>query len=257
MNNADISFQLYTARKFQPFKDVFNYIASTGIKNVELFALTDFDEKELKDLLDQNNLTSISAHVSFESFENLDNLCNKIKYLNIKHVIIPAPKAIPGKDFKEFFNLNESDWINFAKEISNYVKVFKDNDLTLGYHNHSFEFIKLPNGKFPMELILDQDENLKFEIDLGWATAGNVNPIDWIEKYKNRIVACHLKDFYSNNDMLNHSNQSSIGEGFINWKDLLYNISKTPCEIIALEHDDPSDYKQFIHKSLNYLNNIK
>ena len=36
-----------------------------------------------------------------------------------------------------------------------------------------------------MELILDQNENLKFEIDLGWATTGKVNPGDWIEKYKN------------------------------------------------------------------------
>lgn len=256
MNKANISFQLYTARKFQPFKDVLNYIASTGIKNVELFALADFDEKELKDLLEQNNLTSISAHVSLESFENLQNLLNKIKYLNIKHVIVPAPKAIPGKNFEEFFNLSENDWINLGKEISNYIKVFKDNDLTLGYHNHSFEFIKLSSGKYPMELILDQNENLKFEIDLGWATAGKVNPGDWIEKYKNRIIACHLKDFYTNNDMLNHSNQSSIGEGFINWKELLFKISTTPCEVIAIEHDDPNNYKEYIKKSLDYLMKI-
>ena len=33
-----------------------------------------FDEKELNDLLEQNNLTSISAHVSFESLEDLNNL---------------------------------------------------------------------------------------------------------------------------------------------------------------------------------------
>ena len=47
-----------------------------------------------------------------------------------------------------------------------------------------------------MELILDQDENLKFEIDLGWTTAGKANPVEWIERYKNRIIACHLKDFF-------------------------------------------------------------
>ena len=47
MNKFDISFQLYTARKFEPYKNIFEHIASTGIKNVELFALSDFDEKEL------------------------------------------------------------------------------------------------------------------------------------------------------------------------------------------------------------------
>ena len=254
--NTDITFQLYTARKFQPYKNIFDFVSSTGIKNIELFALSDFDEKELKDLLQEFNLTAMSAHISFESFENLQNIINKVKYLNIKHSIIPAPRAVPGKEFKDFFNLNESEWIDFAREISDKIKIFNDNGLTLGYHNHSFEFIKLPNGKYPMELILDQDENLKFEIDLGWATAGKVNPIEWIEKYKNRIIACHLKDFYSNDDMLNHSNQSSIGEGIINWKELLDKISSTSCEVIAIEHDDPKDYKEYINKSLEYLAKI-
>ena len=256
MNKGDISFQLYTARKFEPYENIFEFIASKGIKNIELFALSDFDERELNDLLQKYSLTTLSAHISFESLEDLNNTINKIKYLNIKHAIIPAPKAIPDKDFQEFFNLDESEWIQFAREISRYIKIFNDHGLTLGYHNHSFEFLKLPNGKYPMELILDQDENLKFEIDLGWTTAGKANPVEWIERYKNRIIACHLKDFFSDKDMLNHANQSSIGEGFINWRELLNKISQTPCEVIAIEHDDPKDYKDYVTKSIDYLTKI-
>ena len=56
--------------------------------------------------------------------------------------------------------------------------------------------------------------------------------------------------------MLNHSNQSAIGEGFINWKELLNKISSTPCEVVAIEHDNPSDYKKYINKSLEYLTKI-
>ena len=256
MNKTDITFQLYTARKFQPYKNIFDFVSSTGIKNIELFALSDFDEKELKDLLQEFDLTAFSAHISFESLENQKQILDKVKFLNIKHAIIPAPRAVPGKDFKDFFNLNESEWIDFSKEISGKIKIFNDNGLTLGYHNHSFEFIKLPSGKYPMELILDEDENLKFEIDLGWATAGKVNPINWVNKYKNQIIACHLKDFYTDDDMLNHSNQSAIGDGFINWKELLNKIFLTPCEVIAIEHDDPKDYKEYINKSLDYLTKI-
>ena len=104
MNKADISFQLYTARKFQPYQKIFEFISSTGIKNIELFALSDFDEKELKDLLQEYNFTTISAHISFESLENLQVIIKKIKYLDIKPAIIPAPKAIPGRNFEDFFN---------------------------------------------------------------------------------------------------------------------------------------------------------
>ena len=256
MDIKEISFQLYTARKFSPYRNIFEFISSSGIKNIELFALSDFDEKEVKDLLQEFNLTSLSAHISFESLERLDVILNKLNYLNIKHAIIPAPKAIPDKDFEDFFKISENDWINFAKEISKYIKIFNDNGISLGYHNHSFEFKVLPNGKYPIEYIIDENENLNFEIDLGWTIAGNADPIDWINRYKNQIIACHLKDFYSDKNMLDHDNQSSIGEGFINWKELLSKISETPCEVIAIEHDDPKDYKIYITKSLQYLSKI-
>ena len=253
MNINQISFQLYTARRFTPYRSIFEFISSTGIKNIELFALSDFDEIEIKDMLQEYNLTSLSAHISFESLEQIDIILNKLKYLNIKHAIIPAPKAIPGKEFEDFFKISEDKWIKLAKEISKNIKIFNDNGFSLGYHNHSFEFNALPNGKYPIEYILDENEELKFEIDLGWTTAGNANPFEWIDKYKNQIIACHLKDFYSNENMLDHKNQSSIGEGFINWKELLSKISETPCEVIAIEHDDPKDYKTYIKKSLEYL----
>ena len=81
--------------------------------------------------------------------------------------------------------------------------------------------------------------------------------VKWIDKYKTRIIACHFKDFYSNDDMLSHSNQSSIGKGFINWKIILEKISKTQCQVIAIEHDDPRNYKEYITKSLDYLETIK
>ena len=253
MNINQISFQLYTARKFTPYRSIFEFISSTGIKNIELFALSDFDEIEIKDMLQKYNLTSLSAHISFESLEQIDIILNKLKYLNIKHAIIPAPKAIPGKEFEDFFKISEDEWIKLAKEISKNIKIFNDNGFSLGYHNHSFEFNVLPSGKYPIEYIMGENENLKFEIDLGWTTAGKANPIEWINKYKNQIIACHLKDFYSDQNMLDHKNQSSIGEGFLNWKELLSKISETPCEIIAIEHDDPEDYKTYITKSLEYL----
>ncbi len=253
MNIDQISFQLYTARKFTPYRNILDFISSTGIKNIELFALSDFDEKEIKDLLQEFNLSSLSAHISFESLEQVETILDKLKYLNIKHAIIPAPKAIPGKEFKDFFNLSEDEWINFAKEISYMIKIFNDNGFSLGYHNHSFEFNALPNGKYPIEYILDENENLKFEIDLGWTTAGNANPLDWIKKYSDQIIACHLKDFYSPKNMLDHNNQSSIGKGFINWKELLNKIYETPCEVFAIEHDDPEDYKIYTKNSIEYL----
>ena len=105
--------------------------------------------------------------------------------------------------------------------------------------------------------MMDQNEKLNFEIDLGWVVAGGADPKNWIEKYSNKIIACHLKDFYSKEkDMLDHDNQSAIGDGFIDWSDLISSIKKTNCELYVLEHDDPKDYKEYISRSVENLKDI-
>ena len=153
--------------------------------------------------------------------------------------------------------MNEEEWTTFGKNLSQHVRKFEDAGLTLGYHNHSYEFIALPSGKLPIECMMEHDENLKFEIDLGWTVAGGADPKVWIERYSEKIVACHLKDFFDKEkDMLDHNNQSAVGDGFIDWKELLDSIRQTTCELFILEHDDPKDYKEYTKRSLDNLGKI-
>ena len=256
MKKEEISIQVYTARKFKPYEEIFEFLSSEGIINVELFEVEAFDET--KDLLPKYNLTSLSSHIGFETLRNTDQIIKSLKTLNIRHAIVPAPVGKPGDKFESIFDKNEEEWNQFGQELSSYVKVFEDSGLTLGYHNHSFEFNQLPGGKMPIECILDHNENLKFEIDLGWTVAGKQDPIIWIKKYANRIIACHLKDFYSkDSNLMDYKEQSAIGEGFIDWVKIISEVKKTNCEIYAIEHDDPADYKDYTTKSLNYLSTIE
>ena len=212
---------------------------------------------EFKNIMELNNITSHSTHVGFEALQDTKNIIERAKELNIKHVIVPAPPAKKDGDFSNTFEMNEEEWISFGKDLSSFVKEFEDEGLTLGYHNHSYEFKSLPSGKLPIECMMDQNENLKFEIDLGWVVAGGADPKIWIEKYSDKIIACHLKDFYNkDHDMLDHDNQSAIGDGFINWKELTSSIKETGCELYILEHDDPKDYKEYISKSVKNLESI-
>ena len=255
MKKEEISIQAYTARKFKPYEEIFKFLTSEGITNVELFEVEAFDET--KDLLQKYNLTSLSSHIGFDALKKTDQIINSLKTLNVKHAIVPAPAGKPGGKFESIFDKNEEEWNNFGTELSSYVKKFEDNGLTLGYHNHWFEFNQLPSGKMPIECILDHNENLKFEIDLGWTVAGNQDPLIWIKKYADKIIACHLKDFYSKDkDLLDYKEQSAIGEGFIDWVTILSEVKKTNCKVYAIEHDDPDDYKEYTKKSLQNLDLI-
>jgi len=256
MKKNEVSIQVYTARKFKPYEEIFKFLSNEGIVNVELFEIEAFEET--KELLQKYNLAAQSSHISFTTLKDTNAIINKLKTLNIKHAIIPAPKVKSGSKFEDNFNKDEEEWNRFGKELSSYVKRFEENGLTLGYHNHSFEFNKLPSGKMPIECMLDHNENLKFEIDIGWTVAANQDPLFWIKKYSDKIIACHLKDFYTKDqDFQDHNKQSAIGEGFIDWAKIIPEVKKTNCEIYAIEHDDPDDYKEYTSKSLNFLTTIE
>lgn len=256
MNIKDISLQVYTARFSKPYEDIFNFLSKNEMNKVELFEVEAFDET--KKVLDNLNMSSPSTHFGFDNLQNPELIIEKLKKANIKYAIVPAPSGKPGGKFSSFFDRTEEEWNNFGQELSSHVKIFEDNGLILGYHNHSFEFNPLPSGKMPIECILDHNENLKFEIDLGWVVAGKSDPIFWIKKYASKIVACHLKDFKSKEiDLIEHDSQCAIGDGFISWKDILTEVRKTDCAVFALEHDDPKDYKKYVRRSLNYLKNLE
>ena len=257
MNKKDISFQLYTARNFQPYDKILNYFSDCGIVNIELFGLESINIENFRSIMEKFNITVKSSHFSFEALENPSNIIKRAKTLNIEYLIVPAP-PVKGNEFKDQFSMTEDEWIIFGKNLSSYISIFEDSGLKLGYHNHSFEFRPLPTGKLPIECIMEQNENLKFEIDLGWTVAGKADPIFWIKKYASRIIACHLKDFSSpDKNLLDYDSQCAIGEGFIDWKSILNEIKNTNCKIFALEHDDPKDYKEYISKSLNFLSNLE
>jgi len=61
MNKNQISLQVYTARNFKPYEDIFKFLSESGLENVELFEVEVFDET--KELLEKYNLTAKSSHI--------------------------------------------------------------------------------------------------------------------------------------------------------------------------------------------------
>ena len=176
MNKNQISLQVYTARNFKPYENIFKFLYDSGLENIELFEVEAFDET--KDLLEKYNLTAKSSHIGFDTLKDTKKIISSLKKLNVKHAIVPCPSGKPGGKFEAIFDKNEEEWNEFGKEISSYVNVFEDNGMTLGYHNHAFEFNQLPSGKMPMECILDHNPELKIQIERGQVKFGTLD--SWI-----------------------------------------------------------------------------
>jgi sugar phosphate isomerase/epimerase len=73
-----------------------------------------------------------------------------------------------------------------------------DNGMTLLYHNHDFEFKKLPDGTFKLDYLYQQvpADILQTEIDTCWVKVAGQDPASYVRKYAGRSPVVHLKDFY-------------------------------------------------------------
>ena len=71
------------------------------------------------------------------------------------------------------------------------------NGLTLLYHNHDFEFVKLESGEYGLDYMYSntQPQNLQTELDTCWVNIGGEVPAEYIRKYAGRCPVVHLKDF--------------------------------------------------------------
>ena len=90
MEKKQISLQVYSARNFKPYEDIFKFLSEEEMKNVELFEVEAFNEA--KELLDKYNLTSLSSHIGFDTLKNADLILESLKKLNI--VIPKAPDPV-------------------------------------------------------------------------------------------------------------------------------------------------------------------
>lgn len=92
-------------------------------------------------------------------------------------------------------------------------KIARANGLIFGYHNHEMEFSRIiPGGKEMVfgrrafagnkdaEVVYDaflrqtDPELVIFELDVYWAVMGQIDPVDYMQKYPGRIRLLHIKD---------------------------------------------------------------
>ena len=126
MNRNDVSMQLYTTRKFQPYEPIFKFLSESGIKNIELFDLDKIDLDNFKSMMDDNDISIKSSHISFQAISDTNETIRRMKFLNISHAIVPSVPEKFNKDFASNFDLDEDTWNSFGKDLSSYVKIYED-----------------------------------------------------------------------------------------------------------------------------------
>jgi len=142
---------------------------------------------------------------------------------------------------------------DFIEKANNLANIIYPHGFKFTYHNHSHEFLRLPNGKTPMEMLIEglDPEKTSFVIDTYWLQHGGRDIRHWIEMLSGRIDILHLKDMGRDE---NGPFITEIGNGGIWWEGVLAEAEKAGVKHYVVEQDTwPGDPFDSIKKSADYL----
>ncbi len=238
-----LSFQLYSARNHSSLADTFQILGKAGYKEVEGFGGLYGDATGLKTLMDAQGITMPTAHFGIDALENdKKGTLKTLKTLGIRSIYCPHI----GEDERP----NDSaGWRAFGKRLGKIAAFYRSEGYSFGWHNHDFEFVALPDGKTPHELIYKAAPMLDWEMDIAWVIRGGGDPVKMIKKYASNITAVHIKDIAPKGKNTDEDGWADVGHGTVDWKPIMAALKKTRVRNFVLEHDKPSDTARFANRS--------
>ena len=247
----ELSYQLYSARNAQPWSNVFASLKEQGYNQVEGYGALFENVAELSADLDNAGLKMPSSHISMELLENdFDAALNIIKTLGIRQVYGPYL-------MEEDRPMDTAGWTAFAQKLSAIADKLAGYDVQFGWHNHEFEFLPLEDGGIPMAIILDTAPNVSWEADIAWVVKGDQDPLEWIERYGDRITAVHMKDIAPEGENIDEDGWTDVGTGTMDWKALINALkAKSNATVYAMEHDNPKDAIAFGANSIAFAKTL-
>ncbi|MFY9593371.1 MAG: sugar phosphate isomerase/epimerase [Caldicoprobacterales bacterium] len=254
MKKPLVAAQLFTIRDFtktpEDLDKSMEKIRSIGYKAVQVSGIGPMDHQQVKDIMDKHGLTICATHISFDKMqEDLEDVIYQHKLWDCKYVGVGS---MPDK-----YRASKEGYLAFAKDASEIGKRLADEGLQFIYHNHHFEFVKF-DGVLGMDILLNESdpETFGFEIDTFWVQTGGCSPVDWINKVAGRMQVVHFKDMAIDKDEIKPV-MAEVGEGNLNWPDIIDACSKTNVEWAAVEQDickrDPFESLEISLKNLKEL----
>ncbi len=191
----------------------YNYIELAGYREGKIHGMT---LKEFKKICDDCGLEIRSTHVNPPvreyTKENKQQIMDYWKETAAAHAEIGCKLLIqPGQPVTR----NTADTQMIGEVFNGAGEIAKNAGLKFGYHNHDgeFSFIKddTKQAIFGRRMIpwkeqsqyqIVYDNYLKytdpalvfFEMDVYWTVMGQQDPVEYMQKYKDRIRALHIKD---------------------------------------------------------------
>jgi sugar phosphate isomerase/epimerase len=250
MNLADeLSIQLYSLREFGDLDRQLDALAELGFRRVETVGGHLADARATRAKLDAHGIKAPTGHVGMADLRTrLDWVADQARTVGIEQLFMPA---VPLEEREG----TADAWRAVGAELGGMAERMAAHGVALGYHNHHWELIALPDGRTPLELLFEgaAGSRLTFEADLAWLVRGGVDPLAWLDWYRDRLTAVHVKDIAPLGENLDEDGWSDIGAGILDWPTLWLESLAHGARWMVLEHDKPKDPVGFARTGRAFL----
>lgn len=187
-----VGIQVYTVRDYaeKDFLGTMKALKEMGYDYVELAGLYGKSADEIAAACREAGVCPISAHVPMaELLADTEGTVATYKKIGVRFIAIPYL----GADMRP----GVPDYDDVLAKIAAIGTECKKQGIQLLYHNHDFEFIKMPDGSYGLDYMYDKvpADLLATELDTCWVKVAGENPADYVRKYTGRAPVVHLKDF--------------------------------------------------------------
>ena len=186
----EIGAQLYTLKTYcQNEKDLarsLEKVAGMGYPCVQLSAIGPIAPERIKAICDDNGLKIVLTHTpEAEVHGRPEETIEKHRIFGCKYIGIGSlPERYRNPDFLPYF----------AEDFLPAAEKFKAAGMKLMYHNHCFEFERLPGGETMMDRLLAMmpADLMGLTADTYWLQYGGVDVNQWLKEHTERLHCVHL-----------------------------------------------------------------
>jgi sugar phosphate isomerase/epimerase len=240
---APISVQLYSVRNAlaEDLPGTLDRISALGFENVELFGFVDKVD-EYRKALAASGLTALSAHAQMVETGEVERTLEAAAALGVKTLIDPAIRDWSTADVVS----------RAARTLGEIAVSAQAHGLTIGYHNHWWEFETQIDGRPAFDLFTDElPPAVVLEVDTYWAEVGGVSATDLLRRLGDRVQLIHVKDGPGTRDT---AAQQPAGSGDMPVREIL---AAAPDAIRVIEFDDyTGDVFDGIAQSLRFVREL-
>ena len=185
---APIALQLYSVRDqlARDFDGTVERVAAMGYAGVETGGFATGIAAATAQLFKSLGLAVCGYHTGLPLADKLPELLDTLAALDCRRLVIAY---VPPEHFQSLDGVKQT-----AERLNEAAALARANGLSLGYHNHWFEFYQVA-GRPAYDYFLEAlSPDVFLEVDVYWAKTGGVDPAALVQRLGARAPLLHLKD---------------------------------------------------------------